>query len=320
MRINSLYVNRTDIYVSWLCRYRSSMAISYMSDLRRSIGSFMNPELIGTGAYGTVFRAFDGVNNRYIAMKRVRLNPDSSGAPATLLREISLLKKLKSDHIIELKDVVLVPPTWCYMIFEFADTDLRKVLTAGNVTPDSAKRILRELLQGLEFCHSRRVIHRDLKPENILMTDSGCVKIADFGLARLFQIPLQPLSGEVQTLHYRAPEVLLGCREYTPAVDMWSAGCIFAELLTGRRLFEGINELHQMLEIARIMGPPPQELNGMVQGSSFLSGLQAFPRVPLSEVIRSEGEAVDLLSKMLDYDPCQRISAAAALQHAYFAN
>ena len=296
------------------------MAISYMSDLRRSIGSFMNPELIGTGAYGTVFRAFDGVNNRYIAMKRVRLNPDSSGAPATLLREISLLKKLKSDHIIELKDVVLAPPTWCYMIFEFADTDLRKVLTAGNVTPDSAKRILRELLQGLEFCHSRRVIHRDLKPENILMTDSGCVKIADFGLARLFQIPLQPLSGEVQTLHYRAPEVLLGCREYTPAVDMWSAGCIFAELLTGRRLFEGTNELHQMLEIARIMGPPPQELNGMVQGSSFLSGLQAFPRVPLSEVIRSEGEAVDLLSKMLDYDPCQRISAAAALQHAYFAN
>jgi serine/threonine protein kinase len=291
-----------------------------MAGARRSLGSFINPEEIGSGAYGIVFRAFDQDTGRYIAMKKVRLNPDSSGAPATLLREISLLKKLRSEHVIELIDVVLSPPSWCFLIFEYADTDLRKMLNAGPVTTSFIRSTMKQLLQGLEHCHSRRVMHRDLKPENILLS-ANAVKIADFGLARIFQVPLQPLSGEVQTLHYRAPEILLGYLEYSLAVDMWSAGCIFAEMLLGRRLFQGTNELHQILEIARILGPPPAELCSRVQRSSFLSGLQAFQQISLGDILHgAEPEALDLLSKMLDYDPCSRISATAALEHAYFAN
>lgn len=286
----------------------------------RSLGSFINPEEIGSGAYGTVFRATDLQTNNYIAMKKVRLNPDTSGTPATLLREISLLKKLRSEHVIELLDVVLVPPSWCYLIFEFAETDLRKVLSGGPVSTTLIRSILQQLLQGLEYCHSRRVMHRDLKPENILLA-GGSVKIADFGLARLFQVPLKPLSGVVQTLHYRAPEILLGCREYTLAVDIWSVGCIFGEMLLGRRLFQGTNELHQMLEIARILGPPPSELCSRIHGSSFLSGLQDFQQISLGDLLSGvEPNALDLLTQMLNYDPCRRITAVAALQHAYFAN
>ena len=291
-----------------------------MAGPRRNLSNFINPEEIGSGAYGIVYRTQDRQTGRFIALKRVRLNSDSSGMPATLLREISLLKKLKSEHVVELIDVVVVEQRSCTLVLEYAESDLRKVLSAGPVPAASTRSTVQQLLQGLEYCHSRRVMHRDLKPENILLV-AGSVKIADFGLARLFQVPLKPLSGEVQTLHYRAPEVLLGCREYTLAVDIWSVGCIFGEMLLGRRLFQGMNEMHQLLEITRILGPPPSDLCSRLQGSSFLSGLQAFQQVSLADLFLGvESNALDLLTQMLDYDPCRRITATAALQHAYFAN
>lgn len=142
------------------------------------------------------------------------------------------------------------------MIFEYSDFDLRKLLHMRKLTEAECLSYLQQILSGLLMCHSNRIIHRDLKPQNILIDDRGVVKIADFGLARGFTVPFPELTHEVVTLWYRAPEILLGQASYTPSVDIWSVGCIYAEMLTGKPLFEGECEIGQLFKIFQVLGTP----------------------------------------------------------------
>ncbi|XP_035749291.1 cyclin-dependent kinase 3 isoform X2 [Egretta garzetta] len=157
---------------------------------------------------------------------------EAEGVPSTAIREISLLKELKHPNIVRLLDVIHSQKK-LYLVFEYLNQDLKKYMDSsrtGEFPLSLAKNYVFQLLQGVSFCHSHRVIHRDLKPQNLLINEAGAIKLADFGLARAFGVPLRTYTHEVVTLWYRAPEILLGCKYYSTAVDIWSIGCIFAEM------------------------------------------------------------------------------------------
>ncbi|XP_030300145.1 cyclin-dependent-like kinase 5 isoform X1 [Calypte anna] len=186
-------------------------------------------EKIGEGTYGTVFKAKNRETHEIVALKRVRLDDDDEGVPSSALREICLLKELKHKNIVRLHDV-LHSDKKLTLVFEFCDQDLKKYFDScnGDLDPEIVKSFMFQLLKGLAFCHSRNVLHRDLKPQNLLINRNGELKLADFGLARAFGIPVRCYSAEVVTLWYRPPDVLFGAKLYSTSIDMWSAGCIFA--------------------------------------------------------------------------------------------
>ena len=149
--------------------------------------------------------------------------------PSTAIREISLLKELSHPNVVQLRDVIYADNR-LYLVFEYLDQDLKKYLDVceGGLEPAILRSFLYQLLHGVAFCHDHRVLHRDLKPQNLLINREGELKLADFGLARAFGIPVRSYTHEVVTLWYRAPDVLMGSRKYSTPVDIWSIGCIFA--------------------------------------------------------------------------------------------
>ncbi|XP_008829579.1 cyclin-dependent kinase 3 [Nannospalax galili] len=283
---------------------------------------FQKVEKIGEGTYGVVYKAKNMDTGQFVALKKIRLDLETEGVPSTAIREISLLKELKHPNIVKLLDVVHREKKLC-LVFEFLSQDLKKYLDS---TPASefplrlVKSYLSQLLQGVNFCHSHRVIHRDLKPQNLLINEFGAIKLADFGLARAFGIPLRTYTHEVVTLWYRAPEILLGSKIYSTAVDVWSIGCIFAEMVTGKPLFPGDSEIDQLFRIFHTLGTPSEATwPGVTQLPDFKSSFPKWTRKGLEEIVPSLGpQGKDLLMKLLHYDPGQRISAKTALAHPYF--
>jgi serine/threonine protein kinase len=179
---------------------------------------------------------------------------------------------------------------------------------------------LNQLLLGVSFCHAHRVLHRDLKPQNLLINSMGQIKLADFGLARAFGIPIRTYTHEVVTLWYRAPEILLGARQYACAVDVWSIGCIFAEMITRRPLFPGDSEIDELFRIFRVLGTPSEETwPGVTRLPDFKPTFPKWASQELQHCVPGLCErGADLLQQMLAYAPSSRISAKAALSHAYF--
>merc|ERR1711997_1199444 len=181
-----------------------------------------------------------------VAMKKIRLESEEEGVPSTAIREVSLLKELNHPNIVRLQDVIM-QESRLYLIFEFLTMDLKKYLDTipakEMMNPNLVKSYTYQILQAMLFCHQRRVLHRDLKPQNLLIDKNGAIKLADFGLARASGIPVRVYTHEVVTLWYRAPEILLGSTKYSCPVDMWSIGCIFAEMANKRPLFQGDSEI-----------------------------------------------------------------------------
>lgn len=279
---------------------------------------------IGEGTYGVVYKARDRHNGSSLALKQIRLEQEEEGVPSTAIREIALLKDLRHENVVGLIDVVHEDRK-LHLIFEFLDLDLKKHMDANPfVFSESTyliKKYLYQMLAGIAYCHSRRILHRDLKPQNLLIdraTDT--LKLADFGLARAFGIPLKQFTHEVITLWYRAPEILLGSKTYSTPVDLWSAGCIFAEMVNLKPLFPGDSEIDEIFKIFQVMGTP-NETN--YPGISRLPDYndifpQWRPRNLGGLVPRLDPAGLDLLKQMLEIVPSKRISAKAAMEHEYF--
>ncbi|XP_044499572.1 cell division control protein 2 homolog isoform X1 [Mangifera indica] len=280
-------------------------------------------EKIGEGTYGVVYKARDRNTNETIALKKIRLEQEDEGVPSTAIREISLLKEMQHGNIVRLQDVVH-SENRLYLVFEYLDLDLKKHMDSS---PDFAKdprlikTFLYQILRGIAYCHSHRVLHRDLKPQNLLIDRrTNALKLADFGLARAFGIPVRTFTHEVVTLWYRAPEILLGSRHYSTPVDVWSVGCIFAEMVNQRPLFPGDSEIDELFKIFRVLGTPKEDIwPGVTSLPDFKSAFPKWTAKDLASVVPNlEPAGVDLLSKMLCMDPSRRITARSALEHEYF--
>jgi len=282
-------------------------------------------ERIGEGTYGVVYKAVDRMSGEVIALKKIRLDNEDDGVPSTAIREISLLKDLRHHYIVGLKDV-LHCNNRLYLVFEHLDLDLKKYMdTCSEITshPDVIKFYLYQLLSGIAFCHKHRILHRDLKPQNLLVDyDTHVLKLADFGLARTFGIPVRMFTHEVVTLWYRAPEILLGSHTYSTPVDVWSIGCIFAEMVRKQPLFPGDSEIDELYRIFRWLGTPNEEMwPGVERLRNYKTIFPQWSARSLAEAVPGLCPAgLDLLSKMLCYEPSRRISAKMALEHPYFAD
>ena len=240
------------------------------------MNDFQNMEKIGEGTYGVVYKALDRISQQYVALKKVRLDTEGEGVPSTALREISTLRELDHPNVLKILDVVQENDN-LYMVFEHLDMDLKKHMedfkskakfssAAGGAGDNQglpeklSKSYLRQLLDGIAYCHDHRILHRDLKPQNLLIDSNGRIKMCDFGLARVFSLPMRNYTHEVVTLWYRAPEILLGSKSYNMAVDVWSLGLIFAEMLTSTALFPGDSEIDQLFRIFRTFGTPDETI------------------------------------------------------------
>ncbi|KAL1916930.1 uncharacterized protein VTP21DRAFT_5127 [Calcarisporiella thermophila] len=283
---------------------------------------YLRLEKLGEGTYATVFKGKNRQTNETVALKEITLDSEE-GAPSTAIREISLMKELRHDNIVRLHDVNHTENKLC-LIFEYMDSDLKRFMDThgknGALEPQTIKSFMYQLLTGIAFCHENRVLHRDLKPQNLLINSRGQLKLADFGLARAFGIPVNTFSNEVVTLWYRAPDVLLGSRTYATSIDMWSAGCIMAEMYTGRPLFPGTNNEDQLLKIFRLLGTPTEQTwPGVSQLPEYRRSFPYYPPQDLSRVLSMvDPLGLDLIQSMLQYQPQHRISAQDALKHLYF--
>ncbi|KAK7208667.1 hypothetical protein V2G26_015845 [Clonostachys chloroleuca] len=288
-------------------------------DGKRHPSSFQQLEKLGEGTYATVFKGRNRQTGELVALKEIHLDSEE-GTPSTAIREISLMKELKHENIVGLHDVIHTENK-LMLVFEYMDGDLKRYMDThgerGALPPTTIKSFMYQLLKGIDFCHQNRVLHRDLKPQNLLINNKGILKLGDFGLARAFGIPVNTFSNEVVTLWYRAPDVLLGSRTYNTSIDIWSAGCIMAEMYTGRPLFPGTTNEDQIVKIFRIMGTPTERTwPGITQLPEYKPNFQMYATQDLRNILQAiDPTGIDLLQRMLQLRPELRISAQDALQH-----
>jgi len=218
----------------------------------KNMERFVRKDLLGYGTYSMVYKGQDLLNNLTVALKIIKLTEDE-GMPNTALREISIMKKLSHRNILALLDVVHTE-TQLTIVLEYIESDLRKVLSSEDKIDEIS--LIRQMVEGVAYLHAEQIVHRDLKPQNILVGEDGCLKIADFGLARSFEIKMSSYSSEVVTLWYRAPELLKGSKVYGYAIDMWSVGCVMSEILMKAPLFAGNDKQDQIEKISKYLDMP----------------------------------------------------------------
>lgn len=278
---------------------------------------------IGRGAYGVVVSATDVDTGHRVAIKKIpRLFYDLVDAKR-ILREIKLLRHFNHENVIGLRDIA--PPYGdfeeLFIVLDYMDTDLHKIIYSSNqLTDEHIQYFLYQILRGLKYIHSANVIHRDLKPSNLLLNANCHLKICDFGLARGFQ-EQDYMTEYVVTRWYRAPEIMCSCDAYDYKIDVWSTGCILAELLTRSPLFPGEDYKQQLSLIFTIIGTPTAEDTACITNEFALQYILALParqKVPFSKLMPGKNPlALDLLEKMLTFNPKNRISVDEALAHPY---
>ncbi|KAH7439003.1 hypothetical protein KP509_04G041000 [Ceratopteris richardii] len=290
-------------------------------------------EIIGKGSYGIVCSAMDTHTGERVAIKRINDIFEHVSDATRILREVKLLRLLRHPDIVEIKHIMLPPSPRdfkdIFVVFELMESDLHEVIKANDdLTPEHYQFFLYQLLRALKYIHTANVFHRDLKPKNILANADCKLKICDFGLARVaFQDTPTTIfwTDYVATRWYRAPE-LCGSffSKYTPAIDIWSIGCIFAEILTGKPLFPGKSVVHQLELITDVLGTPHPDVVGRVRNEKARRYLSSMPKkspVNFTQKFPNANPlAVRLLEKLLAFDPKDRPSAEEALADPYFRN
>uniref|UniRef100_A0A671KH75 Mitogen-activated protein kinase n=1 Tax=Sinocyclocheilus anshuiensis TaxID=1608454 RepID=A0A671KH75_9TELE len=291
-------------------------------------------ETIGTGAYGVVSSARRRDNGQQVAIKKIPNAFEVVTNAKRTLRELKILKHFKHDNIIAIKDILqpMVPHSAfksVYVVLDLMESDLHQIIHSRQpLTPEHTRYFLYQLLRGLKYIHSANVIHRDLKPSNLLVNENCELKIGDFGMARGLSVAHSEESRSfmteyVATRWYRAPELMLSLHHYSLAIDLWSVGCIFGEMLGRRQMFPGKNYVHQLQLILSVLGTPPERIVvsiGSDRVRSYVRSLPSKAPEPLAALYpHAEPSALDLLGAMLRFDPRERISACQALEHPYLA-
>lgn len=297
----------------------------------RSVDEFERLNKIDEGTYGVVYRARDKKTGEIVALKKVKMEKEREGFPLTSLREINILLSFHHPSIVDVKEVVVGSNLdSIFMVMEYMEHDLKGLMETMKqpFSQSEVKCLMLQLLEGVKYLHDNWVLHRDLKTSNLLLNNRGELKICDFGLARQYGSPLKPYTHLVVTLWYRAPELLLGAKQYSTAIDMWSLGCIMAEMLSKEPLFNGKTEFDQLDKIFRTLGTPNETI---WPGFSKLPGVKVnfvkhqynllrkkFPPTSFTGLPVLSDSGFDLLNKLLTYDPEKRITAEAALNHEWF--
>ncbi|GFY87013.1 protein kinase superfamily protein [Actinidia rufa] len=280
---------------------------------------FEKLDKVGQGTYSSVYRARDIETGRIVALKKVRFDTFQPESVRFMAREITILRMLDHPNIMKLEGLITNRLSCSiYLVFEYMEHDLSGLLSCRDIkfSDSQIKCYMRQLLAGLEHCHSRGVMHRDIKASNILVNNEGILKIADFGLANYINVRhRQALTSRVVTLWYRPPELLLGSTNYGAFVDMWSAGCVFAELFIGKPILKGRTEVEQLHKIFRLCGSPPDEY---WKKSNLPLATMFKPQHPYVSSLREmfkefPKSAVNLLETFLSIEPHKRGTASSAL-------
>ncbi|KAI8366168.1 MAP kinase [Blakeslea trispora] len=287
---------------------------------------------MGQGAYGVVCAAKDTETNEQVAIKKVCRIFEKTILAKRALREVKLLKHFNGHEnitsIIDMDIVNLQDFNEIYLVQELMEADLHQIIRSGQPLTDAHfQYFVYQICRGLKYIHSANVLHRDLKPGNLLVNADCELKICDFGLARGYSSSPEGNAGfmteYVATRWYRAPEIMLSFQKYTKAIDMWSVGCIFAEMLGGRPLFKGRDYVDQLNQILGILGTPDEETLcrvGSERAQVYIRSLTRMPKIPFQNLYpRATPLAIDLLTKLLTFDPAKRITVEEALAHPYLA-
>lgn len=293
----------------------------------RSVEEFQCLNRIEEGTYGVVYRARDKRTDDIVALKRLKMENEKEGFPITSLREINTLLKGQHPNIVTVREIVVGSNMdKIFIVMDYVEHDLKSLMETmrhkqQTFTAGEVKCILMQLLKAVAHLHDNWILHRDLKTSNLLLSHKGILKVGDFGLAREYGSPLKPYTSIVVTLWYRAPELLLCVKEYSTPIDVWSVGCIFAELLLMNALFPGKAEVAQLNLIFKLLGTP----NEMIwPGYKKLPAVMKmkFTEYPVSNLRNKfptiSESGLNLLKSFLTYDPAQRVTAEDALTHQYF--
>lgn len=282
---------------------------------------------IGRGAYGVVCSALNSETNELVAIKKICNVFDNKVDAKRTYRELRLLRHMDHENVVAIKDVMPPPRRHdfedVYVAYELMDTDLNQVIRSRQaLTEEHCQYFLYQILRGLKYIHSANVLHRDLKPGNLLINANCDLKICDFGLARTMSSSDSNFMTEyVVTRWYRAPELLLNSADYTGAIDVWSVGCIYMELLNHQPLFPGKDYVHQLRSIVELIGLPNDSDLDFVKSENarrYLRQLPRYEKQPLHEKFPKVSPlALDLVDKMLAFDSSKRISVEDALAHPY---
>ncbi|XVF50065.1 hypothetical protein PTKIN_Ptkin04bG0064500 [Pterospermum kingtungense] len=286
--------------------------------------SFEKLEKIGQGTYSTVFRARDLESGKIVALKKVRFDNFEPESVRFMAREILILRRLDHPNIIKLEGIITSRMSCSiYLVFEYMEHDITGLLSCPDIkfSESQIKCYVKQLLSGLDHCHLRGIMHRDIKGSNLLVNNEGILKMADFGLANFYGSgQRQPLTSRVVTLWYRPPELLLGSTDYTAAVDLWSVGCVVAELLLGKPILQGRTEVEQLHKIFKLCGSPPNDYwkKSRLPHATLFKPQQPYDSC-LQETFKDLPEtAVNLISTLLSVEPHKRGTASSALASEFF--
>ncbi|CCK68276.1 cyclin-dependent serine/threonine protein kinase CTK1 KNAG_0A06140 [Huiozyma naganishii CBS 8797] len=286
---------------------------------------------VGEGTYGKVYKAKNSLTGGLVALKKLRLQSEREGFPITSIREIKLLQSFDHENVSNIREIMVESSKVIYMIFDYADNDLGGILLNNSLKLSDAQRkhVTRQLLEGCKYLHEQRVIHRDIKGSNILIDNDGRLKITDFGLARRMA-PSHGNNGQgytnrVITLWYRPPELLLGTTHYGTEVDMWGCGCLLLEMFYGKAVFQGANELEQLIAVFQLLGTPTPAAFPQLFDMPWFFMVMPLIKKKYADVFHDtfahllpSGAALELARGLLDYDQNKRLTAKQALQCVYF--